>query len=50
MTKIVVAMDELERIKLKAYKSYHRYMVANGIGLILSYDEWKRHVEQIITD
>lgn len=43
-------MDELECIKLKAYKSYKRYMVANGRGLYLSYYEWCKHVEQLITD
>lgn len=43
-------MNELEQIKLKAYKNYKRYMIANGRGLYLSYYEWCKHVEQLITD
>lgn len=34
-------MDELEKIKLKAYKSYKRYKIAYGRGLLLSSFEWR---------
>jgi hypothetical protein len=43
-------MDELEKIKLRAYRKYKNYMVAYGKGEINSYTEWSKHVNSIITD
>lgn len=43
-------MDELERIKLNAYTKYKRYMVAHGRGLYLSFSDWTKHVNSLITD
>ena len=43
-------MDELEQIKLKAYKSYKRYKISYGKGMPLSYYEWRKYIDQQITD
>lgn len=40
-------MVELEQVKLKAHKSYKRYMIANGRGLYLSYYEWCKRCRTI---